>query len=810
MGRVARVVDFLRLNRIPVPVEQESGFSTDDEEEHIDRIRSFSMDLVETERSGRKRVWSGTTSLLTAAEASAFAALIRGEGSVVSFDHDALSSRGHAPASGSNYTRLDTGGVEDSGYATVATGDFLRYRADLGAAWTVLFQTVIGETISGIARSSAPLTYASGAVASGGTTAAVTATLAVDGTVTISDDTDIWDPVLGIDELTWLPYAAPASWLAIWSQDAELLAELPELTLDGLCLRGGDPVYVRGSATVEEAEPFMDGGVWQVGGCRVSFDLQEIGPAVVASPPAAAPTISYAPTTAIEGEAYTLSPTTTGATSFALTAGTLPDGLSLNTSTGVISGTPTSDGTASGLVVTATGAGGSTASAAFSIVVAVAVTVSYSPTTATEGEAYTLTPTTTGATSFALTSGTLPTGLTLDTGTGVISGTPTTEETASGLVVTATGAGGSTASASFSIVVEAAAASGWDGTSAIDEGSTWEALQVVETVAADADMTNVAADLTINSLLVTPSFSYAKRSHASSLTINAAAMAELVGAADDARPLLVVLDAPSVTFSESATIPRRPFVRFYVTGTATISESVTLTVRGANHSATGSDLTAVEIRDITGTFDSVSNPSVPAAGGAGGASLTVIAVGNTGAAGTGGGLGGGGSGAASGGTSGAGAAGTAYTGGTGGGGESGGGTGGGGAARGGVGGAAAVGATGDRGAGGGGGNPGGDGAQRGAGVGNPGASFTAGDFGLFAAALAGAGTITAPGPAGGSATGLGRGGGGGGGGHVSAYVESSTFTGSLLAPGGAGGTGNSNNGGAGGLGTARELTGTLP
>jgi hypothetical protein len=360
---------------------------------------------------------------------------------------------------------------------------------------------------------------------------------------------------------------------------------------------------------------------------------------------------------------------------------------------------------------------------------------------------------------------------------------------------------------------------GWDGASAIDEGSTWEALQVVETVAADADMTNVAADLTINSLLVTPSFSYAKRSHASSLTINAAAMAELVGAADDARPLLVVLDAPSVTFSESATIPRRPFVRFYVTGTATISEGVTLTARGANHSATGSDLTAVEIRDITGTFGGVSNPSVPAAGGAGGAASGSTTA-NPGAAGTGGGTGGGSSGCRSGGssTAGAGAAGTAYSGGPAGGStrasavdsEAG-------AARGGKGGDGEIGEASLRGAGGGAGNPTGAAATVGAGSVDGVQDWTGGNFALFCIALAGAGTITAPGGNGADLTGFGTagssgsaGGSGSGGGTVSAYAESSTFTGALAAPGGAGGSGGNGNGGAGGLGTARELVGTLP
>jgi hypothetical protein len=323
-------------------------------------------------------------------------------------------------------------------------------------------------------------------------------------------------------------------------------------------------------------------------------------------------------------------------------------------------------------------------------------------------------------------------------------------------------------------------------------------------------MTNVADDLTVNSLLVTPSFSYAKRTGAS-LTIDAAALAELVGSADDARPLFVVLDGDA-TFSESATIPRRPFVRFYVTGTATVDAGVTLTVRGANHSATGSDLTAVDIRDITSAdFDGIANPGVPAAGGAGGAAIVgAVGAGNAGSAGTAGGMGGGGSGAASGGTSGAGAAGSAYSGGPGGGGESGGATAVAGAARGGKGGDGAVGATGDRGAGSGAGNPFGAGASRGSGVGGGGADFTSGNFAIFAGTLAGSGTVASNGGKGGDATGFGRGGGGGGGGVAKAYVMINTFSGAFAANGGAAGTGNSANGGAGGLGSAGVHVDTLP
>lgn len=87
--------------------------------------------------------------------------------------------------------------------------------------------------------------------------------------------------------------------------------------------------------------------------------------------------ISGTPGAAAVGSGYTFTPSVSGghATySFALT-GSLPAGLNFSTSTGAISGTPTSSGTASGLNITVTDADGLTASlGAFSITVSSGVT----------------------------------------------------------------------------------------------------------------------------------------------------------------------------------------------------------------------------------------------------------------------------------------------------------------------------------------------------------------------------------------------------------------------------------------------------
>jgi large repetitive protein len=99
--------------------------------------------------------------------------------------------------------------------------------------------------------------------------------------------------------------------------------------------------------------------------------------AVVAppTPPALSITASFQAGTV--GTAYSGSVTASGGTApyaYALTAGTLPAGLSLNTSTGAVTGTPTTAATAGGLVFSATDSGGATAStSAQSISVAAAV-----------------------------------------------------------------------------------------------------------------------------------------------------------------------------------------------------------------------------------------------------------------------------------------------------------------------------------------------------------------------------------------------------------------------------------------------------
>jgi subtilisin-like proprotein convertase family protein len=138
----------------------------------------------------------------------------------------------------------------------------------------------------------------------------------------------------------------------------------------------------------------------------------------------------------------------------------LPAGLTLNTSTGIISGTPTTLATSVNYTVTATNTGGSaTASVGITVndVAPSALTYSSNPASYIKDTAISdNTPTSSGGAvvSYAV-SPALPAGLTLNTSTGIISGTPTTLATAADYTVTATNTGGST-SASVSITVVSA------------------------------------------------------------------------------------------------------------------------------------------------------------------------------------------------------------------------------------------------------------------------------------------------------------------------------------------------------------------
>jgi hypothetical protein len=159
--------------------------------------------------------------------------------------------------------------------------------------------------------------------------------------------------------------------------------------------------------------------------------------------------------------AYSQTLSATGGTApynWAVTAGSLPVGLTLGAATGTISGTPTLPGSAT-FTVTATDSNKITGQAAYTLTVSGPVTiVTTSLPDGTIGTAYSQTLAATGGTtpySWAVTTGTLPAGLTLAASTGVISGTPTGAATSS-FTVTVTDAGKVTAKQALSIATATA------------------------------------------------------------------------------------------------------------------------------------------------------------------------------------------------------------------------------------------------------------------------------------------------------------------------------------------------------------------
>lgn len=139
---------------------------------------------------------------------------------------------------------------------------------------------------------------------------------------------------------------------------------------------------------------------------------------------------------------------TNSPTNYAVTAGTLPAGLTINATTGVISGTPTAVSTASVTVTATNGAGSGSNTISFNIVLPPVPVVTASTFTGTVGTAFSNNIVATNLpTSYAYT-GVLPAGLSFNTTTGAITGTPTVAAS-SNISVTATNAGGTSAAATI-------------------------------------------------------------------------------------------------------------------------------------------------------------------------------------------------------------------------------------------------------------------------------------------------------------------------------------------------------------------------
>ena len=148
--------------------------------------------------------------------------------------------------------------------------------------------------------------------------------------------------------------------------------------------------------------------------------------------------------------------------SFSISSGVLPSGLDIDANSGIISGSPTTSGAASFTVRVVDSVGG-TATRAYNLSVgapASPVVTTTSLASGTAGVAYAAVVLASGGSTpytYAITSGTLPAGMSFDTGNGTLSGTPAAAGSAS-LVFRVTDNNGSSANRTLTLNIVAAAA----------------------------------------------------------------------------------------------------------------------------------------------------------------------------------------------------------------------------------------------------------------------------------------------------------------------------------------------------------------
>ncbi len=160
---------------------------------------------------------------------------------------------------------------------------------------------------------------------------------------------------------------------------------------------------------------------------------------------------------------YSATPTVSGGTgpyTWSVTIGSLPSGLTLDPTTGAITGTPSASGPAT-FTLTATDNEGQSASQGVTVLIAADPSIA----TASLPDAQVGTPYNqsvagaggTGPYTWSVTIGSLPSGLTLDPSTGAITGTPSASGPAT-FTVTLTDADGQTASEGYAVAVAPAPA----------------------------------------------------------------------------------------------------------------------------------------------------------------------------------------------------------------------------------------------------------------------------------------------------------------------------------------------------------------
>lgn len=173
---------------------------------------------------------------------------------------------------------------------------------------------------------------------------------------------------------------------------------------------------------------------------------------------AAAPTVTFGAPSGEVTVSYSQQPVLTGGTgpfAWTISAGSLPPGLTLNATTGLVAGTPTSAGSF-GFTIAVTDSLNQVGNKTVTLVIAALPTLTFTaPVSGQVGVAYSTTFAVTGGTAplvWSITAGSLPAGLSLNTATGVLSGTPTTVGSSS-FTVSVVDAYNNTASKAVTLVI---------------------------------------------------------------------------------------------------------------------------------------------------------------------------------------------------------------------------------------------------------------------------------------------------------------------------------------------------------------------
>ena len=188
------------------------------------------------------------------------------------------------------------------------------------------------------------------------------------------------------------------------------------------CAISGTPSVIQGSTS------YIITATNSAGSSSVTISLRVLGP------PSG---LSYTSSTLTLGVGISMTaliPTVTGTVTSYSVSSSLPGGLNLNSTTGVISGTPNTALNSTAYTITASNPSGSTTFSLTISVVGAPSGLSYSSSnlSLSIGTAMTaLSPTVTGTVTSYTVSPSLPSGLNLNSNTGVISGTPTSEQSSS-------------------------------------------------------------------------------------------------------------------------------------------------------------------------------------------------------------------------------------------------------------------------------------------------------------------------------------------------------------------------------------------